>query len=225
MGSKLFGALGAKAAGRSKIVLTSVLGCVFTLQLGALSVVLETSLSGITELPFGAFVGIMQPIHLAIGLVEGLITAAVLMFVYEARPELLMDVNAGDAAVQGRCSLRATLAVLAAVVVVVGGGLSLVASANPDGLEWSMFGNAEAGYSANMGLDEESYGISSGAADALGAVQEKTAFLPDYAFADSDSAAGTSVSGLVGSAMVAGAAILVCVAGGFFRKKKIAEKA
>ena len=110
-------------------------------------------------------------------------------------------------------------------VVVVGGGLSLVASANPDGLEWSMFGNAEAGYSANMGLDEESYGISSGAADALGAVQEKTAFLPDYAFADSDSAAGTSVSGLVGSAMVAGAAILVCVAGGFFRKKKIAEKA
>ena len=225
MSSSCFSALGTKAAERARIVLASVLGCVLTLQLGAFSVVLETSVSGITELPFAAFVGIMQPIHLAIGLVEGLITAAVLLVVYEARPELLMDVNAGDAAVQGRCSLRTTLAVLTAVVVVVGGGLSLVASANPDGLEWSMFGNAEAGYSANMGLDEESYGISSGAADALGAVQEKTAFLPDYAFADSDSAAGTSVSGLVGSAMVAGAAILVCVAGGFFRKKKIAEKA
>ena len=225
MRSKLFGNMGSKGAARAKITLASILGCVLTLQLGAFSVVLETSASGITELPFGTFVGIMQPIHLAIGLVEGLITSAVLMFVYEARPELLMDVNAGDAAVQGRCSLRTTLAVLTAAVVVVGGGLSLVASSNPDGLEWSMFGNAEAGYSANMGLDEESYGISSGAADALGAVQEKTAFLPDYAFADSDSAAGTSVSGLVGSAMVAGAAILVCVAGGFFRKKKIAEKA
>ena len=225
MRSRLFGSMGIKAAGRVKIILASVLGCVLTLQLGAFSVVLETSVSGITELPFAAFVGIMQPIHLAIGLVEGLITAAVLLFIYEARPALLMDVNAGDAAVQGRCSLRATLAVLTAVVIVVGGGLSLVASANPDGLEWSMFGNAEAGYSANMGLDEESYGISSGAADTLGAVQEKTAFLPDYAFANSDSAAGTSVSGLVGSAMVAGAAILVCVAGGFFRKKKIAEKA
>ena len=225
MSSSCFSALGTKAAERARIVLASVLGCVLTLQLGAFSVVLETSVSGITELPFAAFVGIMQPIHLAIGLVEGLITAAVLLFVYEARPALLMDVNMEDTGAQGRCSLRTTLAVLTAVVVVVGGGLSLVASANPDGLEWSMFGNAEAGYSANMGLDEESYGISSGAADALGAVQEKTAFLPDYAFADSDSAAGTSVSGLVGSAMVAGAAILVCVAGGFFRKKKIAEKA
>ena len=88
-----------------------------------------------------------------------------------------------------------------------------------------MFGNAASGYSENMGLDEENYGISSGAAEVAGSIQEKTAFLPDYAFANSDSAAGTSVSGLVGSAMVAGAAILVCVAGGFFRKKKIAEKA
>ena len=225
MRSRLFGSMGARAAGRIRIILASVLGCVLTLQLGAFSVVLETSISGITELPFAAFVAIMQPIHLAIGLIEGLITSAVLLFVYEARPALLMDVNAGDTAVQGRCSLRATLAVLTAVVVVVGGGLSLVASANPDGLEWSMFGNAEAGYSTNMGLDEESYGLTSGAAETFGAIQEKTAFLPDYAFANSDSAAGTSVSGLVGSAMVAGAAILVCVAGGFFRRKKIAEQA
>ena len=225
MRSKLFNKMGAKAAGRIRIILASVLGCVITLQLGAFSVVLETSLSGITELPFGAFVGIMQPIHLAIGLIEGLITSAVLVFVYEARPELLMDVDTSNAAAQSKCSLKTTIVILAVVVAIVGGGLSLVASSNPDGLEWSMFGNAEAGYSANMGLDEESYGISSGAADALGAVQEKTAFLPDYAFANSDSAAGTSVSGLVGSAMVAGAAILVCVAGGFFRRKKIAEKA
>ena len=35
----------------------------------------------------------MQPIHLAIGLVEGLITAAVLLFVYESRPELLQGVE------------------------------------------------------------------------------------------------------------------------------------
>ena len=69
---------------RARIALASVLGCVLTLQLGALSVVIETSLSGITELPFGAFFALMQPIHLAIGLVEGLITAAVLLFVYQA---------------------------------------------------------------------------------------------------------------------------------------------
>ena len=227
MHSKLFGKSGAKAAGRLKIALASVLGCVLTLQLGAFSVVLETSISGITELPFGAFIAVMQPIHLAIGLVEGLITAAVLVFVYESRPELLMDVDTSDAAVRSKCSLKTTLVVLAVVVAVVGGGLSLLASGNPDGLEWSMFGNAEAGYSENMGLDEENYGVSSAAADTAASIQEKTAFLPDYAFAGSDSAAGTSVSGLVGSAIVAALAAAICIAGGFFRKKqkKAAAKA
>ena len=222
MRSKLFGS--SKGGARAKITLASILGCVLTLQLGAFSVVLETTASGITELPFGAFVGIMQPIHLAIGLVEGLITSAVLVFVYEARPELLMDVNAAGAK-EGKCSLKTTIVILAVVVAIVGGGLSLFASGNPDGLEWSMFGNAESGYSENMGLDEESYGVSSGAAEVAGSIQEKTAFLPDYAFANSDSAAGTTVSGLLGSAIVAGVAVLVCMAGGFFRKKKAAANA
>ena len=95
-----------------------------------------------------------------------------------------------------------------------------LASANPDGLEWALFGNAEEGYSENMALDEEDYGVKSGAADAAAALQEKTAFLPDYAFADSDSAAGTTVSGLVGSVMVAALAAVIALAGGFFRRKK-----
>ena len=224
MRSKAFKGVGAKGEGRIKIILASILGCVITLQLGAFSVVLETTVSGVTELPFGASVGIMQPIHLAIGLVEGLITSAVLLFVYESRPELLMDVD-NTPAVQAKRSVKTTLVILAVLVLVVGGGLSLAASANPDGLEWSMFGNAESGYSENMGLDEENYGIASAAADTAASIQEKTAFLPDYAFANSDSAAGTSVSGIAGSAIVAGVALLVCLGGGFFRKKKAAAKA
>ena len=75
----------------------------------------------------------------------------------------------------------------------------------------------------DMGLDEEDYGVQSGAADTAAAIQEKTAFLPDYAFSNSDSAAGTTVSGLVGSGMVAGLAALICMIGGFFRKKKAAK--
>ena len=81
------------AAGRKmtkgRITAASVIGCIAGLQLGAFSVTIETLLSGITELPFAVFIGMMQPIHLAIGLVEGLITAAVLVFIYEARPEIL----------------------------------------------------------------------------------------------------------------------------------------
>ena len=209
-----------KAALRGRIIAASILGCVVTLQLGAFSVVQETSLSGITELPFGAFVALMQPIHLAIGLVEGLITAAVLCFVFESRPELLRDVNAAEDGLTAKRSLKATIAVLAVVALVVGGGLSLLASSNPDGLEWALFGNAEEGYAANMGLDEENFGVASSAAEKAEGIQEATSFLPDYAFANSESPVGTSVSGVVGSAMVAGVAVLICLAGGFFRKKK-----
>ena len=209
-----------KAALRGRIIAASLIGCIVTLQLGAFSVVIETSLSGITELPFGAFLALMQPIHLAIGLIEGLITASVLTFVFESRPELLRDVDAEGEGLGARRSLKATVAILAVIALLVGGGLSLLASSNPDGLEWALFGNAEEGYSENMGLDEEDFGVSSKAADTAGSIQEATSFLPDYAFADSDTPVGTSVSGIVGSALVAGVAVLICLVGGFFRRKK-----
>ena len=118
-------------------------------------------------------------------------------------------------------SYKTVIAVLAVAAVLVGGVFSLFASSNPDGLEWSLFGNEEAGYSANLGLDEDDYGYASDAAAKAEAVQEKTSFLPDYAFSsDAENPAGTSVSGLVGSAMVAAAAVLICLIGGYFRKHK-----
>ena len=204
---------------RLKLILASVLGCVITLQLGAFSVCIETLASGITELPFGAFAALMQPIHLAIGLIEGLVTAAVLVFVYETRPELLEVV--GKEEKSSRMSLKTVLLVFAVCVCLVGGIGSQFASGNPDGLEWSLFGNAEEGYSENMGLDEEEFGVSSSIADAAGSIQEVTAFLPDYAFAgDEENPVGTTVSGILGSAIVAGAAVLVCFLGGFFRRRR-----
>ena len=215
--SHLFG--DGKSAQRIRIITASLIGCIITLQLGAFSVVIETSLSGITELPFGSFVMLMQPIHLAIGLVEGMITSAVLLFVFESRPELLQCMKYK---LEGKTerSLKSVVAILAVVTLFVGGGLSLLASSNPDGLEWALFGNAEGGYAKNMGLDEEHFGLSGKTSETAESIQKKTAFLPDYAFADNDTSVGTTVSGIVGSAMVALVAVLICFAGGFFRKKK-----
>lgn len=51
---------------------------VLSLQLGAFSVTLETLASGVTEFPFAVFLAAMQPVHLVIGCVEGVITAVVL---------------------------------------------------------------------------------------------------------------------------------------------------
>ena len=221
MKSRLFENLGFHAAQRARIITASIIGCVVTLQMGAFSVVLETTLSGITELPFGAFCALMQPIHLAIGLVEGLITAAVLTYVYETRPELVRDVDLSEAAsARSSKSLGTVIVTLALTALVVGGIFSHFASSNPDGLEWALFGNEESGYSSNMGLDEDNFGVSSAASQTASDIQEKTSFLPDYSFEGSENPMGTSVSGIAGSVMVAAAALGICLAGRFFRKKK-----
>ena len=200
-------------ASRLKILLASVIGCVLTLQLGAFSVVLETQLSGITELPFGVFAAAMQPIHLAIGLVEGLITAAVLIFVYEARPELLWGV---DSTKESKMSFGATLGVLGAAALVIGGGLSLLASSLPDGLEWAI---------GRITGAEELEAAGTGAYEAADKVQSSLSFLPDYAFKGSESAAGTIVSGIVGALIVTGVLVAAALLFRFFRHRSKAGEA
>ena len=197
-----------RGASRNRILAASVLGSVISLQAGAFSVSLETLLSGITELPFAAFVGTMQPIHLAIGCVEGLITAAVLIFVYESRPELLMDVNASEA--KGRFSFKKTIAVLCILALLIGGGLSLFASSHPDGLEWSI---------AQLTGDTEIDSAGTDAYQTAERLQETTSLLPDYAFRNSESALGTTFSGVAGSAMVLAVCVGACYAFKFFRKQ------
>lgn len=193
---------------KRRITAVSVAACVITLQMGAFSVTLETLASGITELPFSVFIGAMQPIHLAIGLVEGLITAAVLLFVYEARPGMLWAETAAKE--EGRFSFRRTLVILAAAAAFIGGVVSLFASALPDGLEWSMERTA--------GTSE--LAASGGAYELAESIQGTTAILPDYAFSFSDSAAGTTVSGLVGGVLVIALCIAACYGMKFFRKGK-----
>jgi len=79
------------------------------MQLGPLSVVIQTLLSGISELPLKSFVLLMQPIHLVIGLVEGTVTAGLIAFVRRARPEILESVAASRPLVQ--ISIRKVLTV------------------------------------------------------------------------------------------------------------------
>lgn len=193
--------------------MTSVLGCVLTLQLGAFSVVLETTASGITELPFSAFVAVMRPIHLVIGLVEGVITAFVLSFVYEARPELLWqgDNNERYTERKGWLTCGKTIGIVAVLALFVAGFLSLYASAFPDGLEWSI---AKITGSTEIENNGGIYGLTA-------KIQEASALLPDYSFRTSDSAAGTSFSGVIGGIAV----IVFCIVVGkvvqVLRKKKV----
>lgn len=204
---------------RGRIMLGSVLGAIAGLQLGAFSVVLETVLAGIAELPFRAFVLLMQPIHLAIGIVEGLVTAAVVTFVWKARPEIL-DAVEYVGVIGKKVEMKRTFLGLAVAAVIAGGALSWFASGNPDGLEWAMF--------KTSGKEElESH---EPAHVSLAAIQEKTAILPDYGFkkAESETAPevwpavdlGTSVSGLVGGALTLLLAVVIGL--GLRRSKRAA---
>ncbi|MDR0638679.1 MAG: energy-coupling factor ABC transporter permease [Spirochaetaceae bacterium] len=208
----------AKGLNKKTITLAAVLSVVIGLQLGAFGVVLETLVSGITELPFGTFVLLMQPIHLAIGLVEGIVTAAVLCFVHSARPELLESAVSGGeiAGVKGGVRIRTVVVVFAVLSALVAGGLSILASSNPDGLEWAMektAGTAE--------LEREGP-VFQAAADTV----EKTAFLPDYALKNGEGSGGeTALAGIVGSVItvvVAGGAGLLIHTIHTLRKKKAA---
>ena len=194
----------------------AVLAAVAGLQLGAFSVVLETKASGLSELPFGTFALLMSPIHLAIGVVEGLATAAVVSFVARARPEALCA--PGELVAAG--SLKPVLAGLAVAAALLGGGISWFASAHPDGLEWAI---------AKVTGKEEVPGVESGLRARLDALQQRTAALPDYGFRTADAEAesgeaswpradaGTSVSGIVGGLATC---VLVCCLGFALRRRR-----
>jgi cobalt/nickel transport system permease protein len=121
---------------RTRLAGASLVAAIAGLQLGALGVVLETRLAGVAELPMGTFLLFMQPIHLAIGIVEGLATAAVLLFVRQARPDALQLVSRVPAA--PRSTNRRLVGALLVVALVLVALVSWFASQSPDGLEWSI---------------------------------------------------------------------------------------
>ncbi|MDE6286979.1 MAG: energy-coupling factor ABC transporter permease, partial [Muribaculaceae bacterium] len=133
----VFWPVAGRNASSPRIMAASVAACVVALELGALLVSAETELSGVTALSTARFLMLMTVIHLAIGLCEGLATGVVLGFVRRTRPALLYAAAEEGATPSRRVHWRA-VAVIAVAAVLVGGGLSLLASSAPDGLEWSI---------------------------------------------------------------------------------------
>ena len=212
--------LGASPRPRRRIVAAGVVSALIALLLGASGVVLATSLSGVSDLPFGSFLAMMLPIHLAIGLVEGVVTAAVAGFIWQAEPEMLAPEANPD--LRGSIGSRKALAGLAVAAVVVGGTVSWFASQHPDGLEWSI--------SQVIGA-EEIKSADGGVYGGLASLQEKVSFLPDYGFKASGGAEvvepaagpewpsvdpGTSASGIVGGGITL---VLITLIGLLLRKR------
>lgn len=173
---------------RKGIMLSSLLGVITGLELGAFFVVIETILSGVTTLSFVPFLSLMLPIHFAIAIVEGVITGAIVLYVYKQSPQML-DCALFEQSYQ-HLSVKKLVVTFALLSICIGGGLSLYASSHPDGLEWSIEGL--------LGSSEIEYNDET--KKAIKQVQETTSILPDYQFNNSDFPLGTSTAGIVGIA-------------------------
>lgn len=199
----------------------TIISCILGLQLGAFSVVLQTFFSGISELPFKTFLYLMQPIHLVIGAVEGIITAGILKYINQIKPELLEAVNQNKQ-LSLDSSFKKVFIVFAILTLITGGFLSWFASLNPDGLEWSIekvYGKPEIPEKENKFTE------------ILKNLQEKIAFLPDYSFKKSEVEEGkeevkypnldlgTTISGFVGSLIVLTIVLMTGVLIKTFKKK------
>lgn len=214
LGLPLYRRLAGAAPSPRRRMAATLAAVAVSLEAGAFGVVVQTLLSGRTELPFAAFAPIMLGIHLPIGLVEGAMTAALLQFVFRVRPDLSTLSPGTTPAAAG--AWKPVLAVFAAGALLCAGVMSWFASTHPDGLEWSV-GRIHGA----PGLDRKPAGVGT----MLAKLQEKTAFFPDYGFrkAETGSAetgaapeqpgattqawpavdAGTSVAGLVGAGLTA----------------------
>ncbi|MBQ3255567.1 MAG: energy-coupling factor ABC transporter permease [Rikenellaceae bacterium] len=159
----------------SRWAAASIATSITALAMGALAVTVETELSGITALPYGRFLSFMLPIHLLIGVGEGLATAAVIASLRRYRPDLLFDSTEPTA--RPRTQFIAITVVAALLVASVAG---TVASSRPDGLEWSIERTT-----AGVEIAESQSPLHHRAAR----IQRTTALLPDYE---------ASMAGLVG---------------------------
>ena len=210
---------------RARLTAITMISALIGLQLGPFAVVLETLASGISALPFNTFLLLMQPIHLAIGVVEGLVTVAVVAFVRLARPEILQ--GGLESRPVGHHPLRQLLLAILLLAVFTGGVVSAFASKDPDGLEWAI---------AKVTGNPELKGPQLGVHRALAQLQEKIAILPDYNFRKSAEKGrvalpekvkqdvtfrpGTCVAGIVGTLIT----LLLAFMSGLVLKKRNVRK-
>lgn len=208
VGLPLFRAFAGRDPFPARLSAATVGAAVAGLELGALGVVVQTVFSGRSDLAAGPFLALMGGIHLPIGVVEGLVTASVVAFVFRVRPELRDQAVRGPAA---RRSLAPVVLALGVTAAATGGVLAWFASPHPDGLEWTLARLTAAGGPAAPG---------EGVAGRLRRIQERTAVLPDYGLPAKGGEAppaapepawpavdpGTSVAGIVGALITLAAA-------------------
>jgi len=185
-----------------KVYIGAMLASVIATEAGAILVAIQAAMSGILAVPLSTFLITMIGVHFLVGFVEGLVTVTVLVYLQQLRPDIVADSLPGTV----RLSKNAVLATLGILAVLIGAGLSLLASDLPDGLEWSYAERPdEPGFETVVSNPDSRI-------TAVDDFQSKYSLMPDYsarasklgdvADQEADLGAGwTSFAGIVGSAV------------------------
>jgi len=221
LGYFLYKTVTRNSTGSLRIYIATMLACVIAVEAGAVLVPIQAAISGVLVVPFPTFLITMLGVHLLVGLVEGLVTVAVLGYLQQVRPDIVTDSLPGKV----RLSKKAVLVTLVIFTIVIGAGLSLFACGFPDGLEWSY---AERPDQPDFESAVENPDSRIAAVDDF---QSKYSPMPDYSVRSSklgqtptheiEAAAGwTSLAGVVGAALTMAFIWLIAK---ILRKKETAQ--
>jgi cobalt/nickel transport system permease protein len=125
-----------RARGR-RIYLATWLASLIGLVAGAALVPLEAGLAGVLAVPVRSFEAVMMLLHVPIGAVEGLISFAVVAYLYRVSPAVL-GLSPTPEARAVRPGRKVVIASLLAAAIVTAGALSWFASTLTDGLETAL---------------------------------------------------------------------------------------
>jgi cobalt/nickel transport system permease protein len=208
VGYFLYRAVTVGKSGSMRTYVGAMLACVVALEAGAILVPVEAVLSGVLAVPFSTFLVTMVGVHFLVGLVEGLITVAVLAYLQQVRPDLVLEALPGRI----RLSRRTVLVTLLVFAMVAAAGLSLLASSMPDGLEWSYAERPDQPGFKPI-ITNENTTIA-----AVDKMQGKYTPLPGYSIRGSSSAGWTSFAGGGGSALTMA---VIWVVATFLRRRQL----
>ncbi len=203
-----------------RLIPAAFLSAFIAVVCGAIAVCIEVSLSGVLVIPLSKFAAVMIGLHAISGAIEGMITSAVLLFLYKLYPQLsslALDLE------DKKLNLRGTAIAIFACAIVVGGVVSLFASSWPDGLEKAVDTNT---YKTKNTLKSPNPIVQKAQH-----IQEKIALLPDYnkpvnpksnaQVSASSEKLWTSISGIFGTIITM---IIIWVIAKFIvPKKRVAE--
>lgn len=194
LGHALFVVIAGARPGARRLYSAVFISTLIGMVSGAAMVPVQAALSGVAAVPFGKFLSVMVGLHLLVALGEAIITFLVVGYLVKVRPQSLGKVAERLVAAGAGLSNRAVVASIAVVALLLGAVVSHLASGWADALE-SVTAQEEAGDAALVKHDADPLMVK------VSEWQARTAPLPDYALRDASSAAWTSVSGVVGTAV------------------------